>query len=66
MIIIIHMGMSECTMWWPFKGIKEIKREEGEKWQKGGRVSDCERGENADHLWSIDSMAKRALFHVKN
>ena len=58
MIIIIHMGMSECTVWWPFKGIKEIKREEGEKLQKGGSVGDYERGESVVHLWPAGSTAK--------
>ena len=48
--LYIYMGISECIVWWPFKGTKEIKSEEGEKLQKGGSVSDCERGESVVHL----------------
>ena len=44
------------------KGIKEIKREERDEWHKGGRVSDCEKGENAIHFWATVSTAKRAHF----
>ena len=28
--LYIYMGISECIVWWPFKGTKEIKSE-GEK-----------------------------------
>ena len=42
--------------------ISTIKREEREEWHKGGRVSDCEKGENAIHFWATVSTAKRAHF----
>ena len=42
--------VSECTVRWPFEGIKEIKGEEGEEWQKGGRVDDWKRKEDVVHF----------------